>query len=388
MRLSELCIRRPVMTTLRDGLAAARRLLRLPPAADRRHPAHRGADHHGHARSIRAPAPTPWRCRSRRRSSGSSPPSPASPRSPRSTPRATPRSRWSSTSTATSTPPPSTCSRRSRWPPRGCPRTCRRRRPTARSIPADAPIIFLALTSDTAPSQEMNEFADKVMSPRLSTITGVAQINIQGAQKRAVRIKYDLDALATRGISVEEIRQAVATAAGIEPRRQHPHAAAALHPRGQGRRADRRLLQAADRGLAQRRAGAAAGHRQGRGLGRERRGARRVQRHALHHRLGPAPARRQHGGRHRCHPSAHPGVPAAAAADHQAQRLERPVGVDPRLRARRAAHADPDGRAGDPGHPGLPAHLARHLHSRRWPCRCRSSAPSPAWRCSASRSTT
>src|SRR5687767_9184247 len=37
--------------------------------------------------------------------------------------------------------------------------------------PADAPVIFLALTSDTAPSQEMQEFADKVMSPRLSTIS-------------------------------------------------------------------------------------------------------------------------------------------------------------------------------------------------------------------------
>jgi hydrophobic/amphiphilic exporter-1 (mainly G- bacteria), HAE1 family len=83
--------------------------------------------------------------------------------------------------------------------------------------PADAPIIFLALTSDTAPSQEMNEFADKVMSPRLSTITGVAQINIQGAQKRAVRIKHDLDALASRGISVEEIRQAVEGQAKISP---------------------------------------------------------------------------------------------------------------------------------------------------------------------------
>src|SRR5262245_27023521 len=79
--------------------------------------------------------------------------------------------------------------------------------------PADAPIIFLALTSDTAPSQEMNEFADKVMSPRLSTITGVAQITIQGAQKRAVRIKYDLDALASRGIPVEDILLAVGGAA-------------------------------------------------------------------------------------------------------------------------------------------------------------------------------
>jgi HAE1 family hydrophobic/amphiphilic exporter-1 len=83
--------------------------------------------------------------------------------------------------------------------------------------PADAPIIFLALTSDTTPSQEINEFAEKVMSPRLSTINGVAQINIQGGQKRAVRIKYDFDALATRGISVEDIRVAVAGQSSIAP---------------------------------------------------------------------------------------------------------------------------------------------------------------------------
>jgi hydrophobic/amphiphilic exporter-1 (mainly G- bacteria), HAE1 family len=83
--------------------------------------------------------------------------------------------------------------------------------------PADSPIIFMALTSDTAQSQEMNEFADKVMSPKLSTLPGVAQINIQGAQKRAVRIKYDLDALATRGISVEEIRLAVAALSSVAP---------------------------------------------------------------------------------------------------------------------------------------------------------------------------
>jgi HAE1 family hydrophobic/amphiphilic exporter-1 len=83
--------------------------------------------------------------------------------------------------------------------------------------PADSPIIFLALTSDTAQSQEINEFADKVMSPKLSTLPGVAQINIQGAQKRAVRIRYDLDALATRGISVEDIRQSVTALASVAP---------------------------------------------------------------------------------------------------------------------------------------------------------------------------
>jgi len=90
--------------------------------------------------------------------------------------------------------------------------------PSFRKVnPADTPVIFLALTSATAQSQEINEFADKVMSPRLSTLPGVAQVNINGAQKRAVRIRYDLDALAARGISIEELRQAVTTIAGVGP---------------------------------------------------------------------------------------------------------------------------------------------------------------------------
>jgi HAE1 family hydrophobic/amphiphilic exporter-1 len=83
--------------------------------------------------------------------------------------------------------------------------------------PADTPVMFLALTSETAPSQDITEFADKVMSPRLSMLPGVAQVNINGAQKRAVRIRYDLDALASRGISVDEIRQAVRSLAGVGP---------------------------------------------------------------------------------------------------------------------------------------------------------------------------
>ena len=83
--------------------------------------------------------------------------------------------------------------------------------------PADSPIIFLALTSETAQSQEINEFAEKVMSPKLSTLPGVAQVIINGAQKRAVRIRYDLDALATRGISVEEVRVAVMALASVAP---------------------------------------------------------------------------------------------------------------------------------------------------------------------------
>src|SRR5918999_223337 len=63
----------------------------------------------------------------------------------------------------------------------------------------------------------MTDFADKVMSPRLSMLPGVAQVTIGGPQKRAVRIKYDLDALATRGISVEELRSAVTSLASVSP---------------------------------------------------------------------------------------------------------------------------------------------------------------------------
>lgn len=90
--------------------------------------------------------------------------------------------------------------------------------PSFRKVnPADSPVIFLALTSATATSQEMNEFADKVMSPRLSMLAGVAQVNINGAQKRAVRIRYDLDALAARGIAIDELRQAITTLSSVSP---------------------------------------------------------------------------------------------------------------------------------------------------------------------------
>ena len=169
------------------------------------------------------------------------------------------------------------------------------------------------------------------MSPRLSMLPGVAQVNINGAQKRAVRIKYDLDALAARGIAIEELRQSVTQLVVRRPARLDPHRAPDLHPRDQGRRADRRLFPACGHRLAQRCAGPPAGRRQGRGLRRERGGARRVQRRALDHRLGPAPARRQHRRRHRCDPasccrSSSSDLPPTIKLDDPLRSL----GVDPR----------------------------------------------------------
>lgn len=78
--------------------------------------------------------------------------------------------------------------------------------------PADAPILLLALTSTTTPLPTLDAFAQQVISPALSTIEGVGQVQIFGSQRYAVRIQLDPDALAARGIGVDEVQDAVAAA--------------------------------------------------------------------------------------------------------------------------------------------------------------------------------
>ena len=71
--------------------------------------------------------------------------------------------------------------------------------------PADAPILLLALQSETTPLPDLDAFGQQVISPALSTIDGVGQVQIFGSQKYAVRIQLDPDLLAARGIGVDEI---------------------------------------------------------------------------------------------------------------------------------------------------------------------------------------
>ncbi|TAL18154.1 efflux RND transporter permease subunit [bacterium] len=75
--------------------------------------------------------------------------------------------------------------------------------------PADQPILFLALSSDTLPLPALNEYADTMIAQRVSTLPGVAQVQIYGSQKYAVRIKLDPKLLATKGIGIEEVASAV-----------------------------------------------------------------------------------------------------------------------------------------------------------------------------------
>ncbi len=90
--------------------------------------------------------------------------------------------------------------------------------PSFRKVnPADSPIFYLAMHSDTLPLTVVNEYASTQLAQRISTIPGVAQVLIYGEQKYAVRIHADPNALAARGIGIDELRQAVATANVNQP---------------------------------------------------------------------------------------------------------------------------------------------------------------------------
>jgi HAE1 family hydrophobic/amphiphilic exporter-1 len=90
--------------------------------------------------------------------------------------------------------------------------------PSYRKVnPADASILILSLVSDTIPLTDLDAFAENVISPSLSTINGVAQVMIWGQQKYAVRIQIDPTALAARGISIDQLQQAIASANSNTP---------------------------------------------------------------------------------------------------------------------------------------------------------------------------
>jgi HAE1 family hydrophobic/amphiphilic exporter-1 len=76
--------------------------------------------------------------------------------------------------------------------------------------PADQPVLYLALSSPTLPLSQVNEYADTIISPRISMINGVAQVLVYGSQKYAVRVQLDPLALATRKIGADEVLAALA----------------------------------------------------------------------------------------------------------------------------------------------------------------------------------
>jgi HAE1 family hydrophobic/amphiphilic exporter-1 len=90
--------------------------------------------------------------------------------------------------------------------------------PSFRKInPADSPVLVLAVQSDALPLTRVNEYADTILAQQISQIPGVGLVNIGGVQKPSVRIQVDPAKLAAMGMSLEDVRGAIANTTVSQP---------------------------------------------------------------------------------------------------------------------------------------------------------------------------
>ncbi len=78
--------------------------------------------------------------------------------------------------------------------------------------PADAPVLLIALTSPSLNPSDLQDYAEHLISPTLSTLDGVAQVNIFGSKRYAVRVRVQPQALAARNIGLDELSAALRAA--------------------------------------------------------------------------------------------------------------------------------------------------------------------------------
>jgi HAE1 family hydrophobic/amphiphilic exporter-1 len=85
--------------------------------------------------------------------------------------------------------------------------------PSFRKVnPTDSPIFFISLRSDSMPLSKLDEFAETLLARQLSTVEGVAQVNVYGSAKYAIRVQADPTALAARQIGIDQVSTAIAAA--------------------------------------------------------------------------------------------------------------------------------------------------------------------------------
>jgi HAE1 family hydrophobic/amphiphilic exporter-1 len=90
--------------------------------------------------------------------------------------------------------------------------------PSFRKVnPAEQSILLLALTSETLPLSKVDQYAQTLLAPRISTVSGVSQLQVFGSQKYAVRVQLEPLALAARSISLDEISTAIQNANSNTP---------------------------------------------------------------------------------------------------------------------------------------------------------------------------
>jgi len=88
----------------------------------------------------------------------------------------------------------------------------------SKSNPADVPILTLAVSSKTLPLDQVNDAADSILAQKISQVFGVGLVTINGAQKPAIRVQVDPAALAGTGLTLEDVRAAVAASNVNQPK--------------------------------------------------------------------------------------------------------------------------------------------------------------------------
>jgi multidrug efflux pump len=88
----------------------------------------------------------------------------------------------------------------------------------SKSNPADQPILTIAVSSDVLPLDQVDDFADSILAQKISQVSGVGLVTINGGQKPAVRVQVDPLALAGTGLTLEDVRQALVAANVNQPK--------------------------------------------------------------------------------------------------------------------------------------------------------------------------
>jgi multidrug efflux pump len=88
----------------------------------------------------------------------------------------------------------------------------------SKSNPADVPVISFSVSSDTVPLSQVDDYADSILAQKLSQVTGVGLVTLNGGQRPAVRVQVDPVALAGRGLSLEDVRTALVAANVNQPK--------------------------------------------------------------------------------------------------------------------------------------------------------------------------
>ena len=194
--------------------------------------------------------------------------------------------------------------------------------------PADQPVMFLVLRSATLPLSTVNEYAETTIAQRISMVSGVAQVQVFGAARYAVRVDVDPRQLAAYGIGIDEVATAIANANVNLPTGTIYGAEQTVHGAGQRPAAHGGRVRSDDRRLPQRQPGAARRGRARLRRDRERQDGGLVPRRARAHARDPEAAGHQRRRRRRRGQEAAADLPRTAAG-LGARSTSAPIAPDP-----------------------------------------------------------